>query len=191
MAELKKPAIKKTTKKVAAPKAAAKKKAVTATSDVEPAMLVQAEPQVQEVVEVKKVATEKVVPHGRYIFATGRRKTSVANVRLFEGKGEHVVNKKSLATYFSHKILQEESLQPFNVTGLGGQYYFLVNVKGGGPHSQAGAIRHGISKALSTLGEEVRKVLKKNGLLTRDPREKERKKPGLRRARRAPQWAKR
>lgn len=128
---------------------------------------------------------------GRYIFATGRRKTAVANVRLFEGKGECVVNKKKFELFFPYSFYQEEIFQPFNLTGLAGQYFFTAHINGGGPHSQAGALRHGIASALGTISPEIRKVLKKNGLLTRDDRKKERKKPGLKRARRSPQWAKR
>ena len=85
----------------------------------------------------------------------------------------------------------EEIGKPFEVTGLVGKYHFTGHVNGGGPHAQATAVRHGISQALGKLSEEVRKVLKKNGFLTRDDRKKERKKPGLKRARRSPQWAKR
>jgi small subunit ribosomal protein S9 len=136
-------------------------------------------------------AEHKHVPAGRYIFATGRRKTSVANVRLFSGKGDSVVNKKPLKQYFNYSMYQEEIGKPFDLTGLGGDYYFTCHVNGGGPHSQATAVQLGIAIALGKISEEVRKVLKKNGLLTRDDRKKERKKPGLKRARRSPQWAKR
>ncbi|MDE2311499.1 MAG: 30S ribosomal protein S9 [Patescibacteria group bacterium] len=151
-------------------------------------------------VEHKAVAAEKAAPAsaahkakpvGQYTFATGRRKTSVANIRLFAGAGDSVVNKQPWNKYFSYKHYQDEVGQPFDLTGLAGQYFFVCQVNGGGAHSQAQAVRHGISIALSKLSEEVRKVLKKNGLLTRDDRRKERKKPGLKRARRAPQWAKR
>ncbi len=128
---------------------------------------------------------------GRYIFATGRRKTAVANVRLFTGKGDSIVNKQPFEKYFSYESYQEEILSPFQKTGLGSDYHFTSHVNGGGPHSQAGALRHGIATALGKISEEVRRVLKKNGLLTRDDRKKERKKPGLKRARRSPQWAKR
>ncbi len=128
---------------------------------------------------------------GRYIFATGRRKTAIANVRLFEGKGDMVVNKKPLKQYFAYSFHYDEISRPFEVTGLGGKHYFTAHVNGGGPHAQATALRHGISIALGKTSEDVRKVLKKNGFLTRDDRKKERKKPGLKRARRAGQWAKR
>ncbi len=138
------------------------------------------------------VAVEKKpTAPGRYIFATGRRKTSVANIRLFTGEGESLVNKQPLKKYFNYNYYQEEIAKPFDLTGLGGNYYFVCHVNGGGPHSQATAVQLGISIALGKVSEEVRKILKKNGLLTRDDRKKERKKPGLKRARRSPQWAKR
>ncbi len=130
-------------------------------------------------------------PKSKYIYATGRRKTSVANVRLFEGKGEFLVNKKPLKGYFNYSYFEKEALQPFSVTGLEGKYHALLQVNGGGLHSQAKAISHGFALALGKVSEEVRKVLKKNGFLTRDDRRKERKKPGLKRARRSPQWSKR
>lgn len=128
---------------------------------------------------------------GKYIFATGRRKTAVANVRLYPGKGQAVINKKPLEKYFQYSYYQEEINKPFQLTGLEGQYSVVGHLNGGGPHSQAQALQHGISIALGKISEDVRKVLKKNGLLTRDDRKKERKKPGLKRARRSPQWAKR
>jgi small subunit ribosomal protein S9 len=128
---------------------------------------------------------------GRYIFATGRRKTAIANVRLFEGTGENVVNKKPLEKYFGYSFFLEEIGKPLETTGLAGKHYFVAHLNGGGPHAQATALRHGISGALGKISPEIRKVLKKNGFLTRDDRKKERKKPGLKRARRSPQWAKR
>lgn len=128
---------------------------------------------------------------GRYVFATGRRKTSVANVRLFEGEGKHVINKKPFEAYFTYDFYRETALKPFDATGLAKKYHIVAHINGGGAHSQAVALRHGLSVALAKASEEVRKVLKKNGFLTRDDRKKERKKPGLKRARRAPQWAKR
>lgn len=171
----------------AAPKKRAAK-AVTPAVEATPVAEVVVEAPVQAPAKVEATGT---IAAGRYLPATGRRKTAVANVRLFTGQGEIVVNKKPFKVYFSNSTLQNEALLAFKLTGLGGQYYFVATVAGGGIQAQAQAVRHGISKALSTLGEEVRRVLKKNGLLTRDDRKKERKKPGLRRARRAPQWAKR
>jgi small subunit ribosomal protein S9 len=137
------------------------------------------------------ISEKPTIAHGKYVFATGRRKSAVANVRMFSGKGETTINKKPLNTYFSYKSYAEEALRPFAVTGMTSDFYGVITVNGGGAHAQAQAIRHGFSQALGKLSEEVRKVLKKNGFLTRDPREKERKKPGLKRARRSPQWAKR
>lgn len=144
-----------------------------------------------EVVAEPVVAEKKHAAPGRYIFATGRRKTSVANVRLFTGQGDNLVNKQPLKKYFNYVYYQEEIAKPFDLTGLGEGYFFTCHVNGGGPHSQATAVQLGISIALGQVSEEVRKILKKNGLLTRDDRKKERKKPGLKRARRSPQWAKR
>jgi small subunit ribosomal protein S9 len=143
------------------------------------------------VLEAPAVHEKHTADKGRYIFATGRRKTAVSNVRLFEGKGESVVNKIPVEKYFSYSFFMEEIGRPFAVTGLAGKYYFTAHVNGGGPHAQATAVRHGIAMALGKISEDVRKVLKKNGFLTRDDRKKERKKPGLKRARRSPQWAKR
>lgn len=135
--------------------------------------------------------TKPIAKEGKYIFATGRRKTSVANIRLFPGSGETVINRKPADKYFSYSFYLDTVRQPFELTGLGNDYHFAAQVSGGGANSQAHAVRHGISIALSKISDEVRKVLKKNGLLTRDDRKKERKKPGLKRARRSPQWAKR
>jgi small subunit ribosomal protein S9 len=145
----------------------------------------------QEAAVEHVVSTTPAIAKGRYIFATGRRKTAIANIRLFEGKGDTVLNKLPLEKYFTYSFFMEEISKPFEVTGLVGKYHFTGHVNGGGPHAQATAVRHGISQALGKLSEEVRKVLKKNGFLTRDDRKKERKKPGLKRARRSPQWAKR
>lgn len=185
-------------KKTAVRKVAAKATTATAPKKraAKTAPEVEATPVAEVIVEAPvqvptKVAPTETIAAGRYLPATGRRKTAVANVRLFTGQGDIVVNKKPFKVYFSNSTLQNEALLAFKLTGLGGQYYFVATVAGGGIQAQAQAVRHGISKALSTLGEEVRRVLKKNGLLTRDDRKKERKKPGLRRARRAPQWAKR
>jgi small subunit ribosomal protein S9 len=169
------------------PKAAAPKKS---TVHKAPAVLEVA--QVEHAPKAEHHAPAKGhAPKDRYIFATGRRKTAVSNVRLFEGKGDMVVNKVPLTQYFSYSFYQDEIAKPMEVTGLAGKYYFTAHINGGGPHAQAGALRQGISIALGKISEDVRKVLKKNGFLTRDDRKKERKKPGLKRARRSPQWAKR
>lgn len=140
----------------------------------------------------KPAAAPKAPKTGdRYMFATGRRKTAVANIRLFGGTGDNQVNKKAFDVYFGQASHRDTAVRPLALTGLIGDYYFVASVNGGGVNAQAEAIRHGIAQALSTLNDDIKKVLKKNGFLTRDPREKERKKPGLRRARRSPQWAKR
>ncbi len=128
---------------------------------------------------------------GKYFYAVGRRKTSVANIRMFSGKAEHKINKKNIDAYFGMKGYVDEALKPLQLTGLENQVYIYANVKGGGTHSQAQAVAHGLAQAITASNEDFRKVLKKNGMLTRDSRMKERKKPGLKRARRGPQWAKR
>ncbi|PDW00700.1 MULTISPECIES: 30S ribosomal protein S9 [Candidatus Chloroploca] len=128
----------------------------------------------------------------RYYQGTGRRKTSVARVRLFPGNGEIVVNNKTPEDYFGPRdLLQHEIRSPLQLTEMLSSFNVLVKVHGGGVHSQAGAMRHGIARALLDHDPELRPVLKKAGFLTRDPRVKERKKPGLKRARKAPQYTKR
>ena len=122
---------------------------------------------------------------------TGRRKESIARVRLMAGKGEITVNGKKLDEYFGTEILKVIVNQPFAVTNTVGKYDVIVKVTGGGYTGQAGAIRHGISRALLEANSEFRPALKANGFLTRDPRMKERKKYGLKKARRAPQFSKR
>ena len=122
---------------------------------------------------------------------TGRRKESIARVRLMAGKGNVTVNGKTLDEYFGTEILKVIVNQPFAVTNTVGKYDVVVKVVGGGFTGQAGAIRHGIARALNEANSEFRPVLKANGFLTRDPRMKERKKYGLKKARRAPQFSKR
>lgn len=141
--------------------------------------------------ESKIIQKEESLKKDRYFFATGRRKTAVANIRMFQGKGENLVNKKAANLYFNYTHYLEEIEKPFDLTGMSKNYFFVASVSGGGMHAQAGAVRHGIATALAKISDDYRKVLKKNGLLTRDDRKKERKKPGLKRARRSPQWAKR
>ena len=122
---------------------------------------------------------------------TGRRKKSIARVRLMEGKGNITVNGKALDKYFGTEILKVIVNQPFSVTNTIGKYDVICKVQGGGFTGQAGAIRHGIARALNEADPEYRAVLKSNGFLTRDPRMKERKKYGLKKARKAPQFSKR
>jgi len=127
---------------------------------------------------------EKETKTVQYWSGTGRRKTSVASVRIFENSKEAKVNNKDVE-------LQEGVVAPFELVGKKGSFGITVKVAGGGKMSQLDAIRHGIARALEKFNPEFRSTLKKAGFLTRDPREKERKKPGLKGARRAPQWAKR
>jgi len=123
---------------------------------------------------------------------TGRRKTAVARVRLLPGEGEIVVNGRSLAEHFGAAVDEAEVRLPFRVTGTEGRFNAMIKVEGGGVTGQAGAIRHGIARALLELEPEgFRLPLRQAGLLTRDPRMKERKKYGLKRARKAPQYTKR
>ena len=122
---------------------------------------------------------------------TGRRKKSIARVRLMEGKGNITVNGKTLDEYFGTEILKVIVNQPYSVTNTVGKYDVICKVQGGGFTGQAGAIRHGISRALNEANPEYRPALKANGFLTRDPRMKERKKYGLKKARKAPQFSKR
>ena len=122
---------------------------------------------------------------------TGRRKKSIARVRLTEGKGNIVVNGKTLDEYFGTEILKVIVKQPFSVTNTDGKYDVICKVTGGGFTGQAGAIRHGIARALNEANSDYRAALKSNGFLTRDSRMKERKKYGLKKARKAPQFSKR
>ncbi|GLH65573.1 MULTISPECIES: 30S ribosomal protein S9 [Parageobacillus] len=124
-------------------------------------------------------------------YGTGRRKTSVARVRLVPGDGRIVINDRDIRDYIPSEALIEVVKQPLVLTETLGNYDVLVNVKGGGFSGQAGAIRHGIARALLQVDPDYRPVLKRAGLLTRDARVKERKKYGLKGARRAPQFSKR
>ena len=127
-------------------------------------------------------------------YATGRRKTSTARVYLTpaeEDQGSILVNKKSLEEYFPSKIMQKVVLQPLELTERSNKYNFKVTVRGGGMSGQAGAVLHGIARVLQVAEPELRAPLKKAGLLTRDPRAVERKKPGRHKARKKPQFSKR
>jgi small subunit ribosomal protein S9 len=126
-----------------------------------------------------------------YFYATGRRKTSVARVRLVPGEGILIINGRSPSEYFGRRDLETVVTQPLRITDNLGRFVASIKVEGGGVSGQAGAICHGIARALVVADEDLRPVLKKAGLLTRDPREKERKKYGLKRARKAPQYTKR
>ncbi|MFP4661197.1 MAG: 30S ribosomal protein S9 [Halanaerobiales bacterium] len=124
-------------------------------------------------------------------WGTGRRKKSVARVRLVPGSGKILVNKKDVNDYFGRDTLIKDLKTPLEITNTLNTIDVLVNVQGGGLSGQAGAIRHGISRALLKIDQDYRKTLKKAGMLTRDPRMKERKKYGLKKARKAPQFSKR
>ncbi len=124
-------------------------------------------------------------------YGTGRRKSSVARVYLIPGSGKIIINKRSIDDYFGLDTLKLIVRQPLELTGMLDKFDVKVNVYGGGTTGQAGAIRHGISRALLEADSDFRSTLKKAGFLTRDPRMKERKKYGLKAARRAPQFSKR
>ncbi len=126
-----------------------------------------------------------------YFYGTGRRKKSVARVRLYPGSGVITVNGKNIDEYFGLETLKLIINQPFGVTETLGKFDIVATVRGGGLSGQAGAIRHGLSRALVKADEAFKPTLKKAGFLTRDPRMKERKKYGLKAARRAPQFSKR
>lgn len=124
-------------------------------------------------------------------YGTGRRKTSVARVRLVDGSGKVTVNGKSMEEYFGLKTLELIIRQPLALTESTEKFDVIANVRGGGTTGQAGAIRHGITRALIEMDKDLRPALKKAGFVTRDPREKERRKYGLKKARKASQFSKR
>ena len=126
-----------------------------------------------------------------YFYGTGRRKKSVARVRLYPGTGSVTVNGRDISEYFGLETMKFIINQPFTVTETVGKFDVVANVNGGGFSGQAGAIRHGVARALLSADETYKPLLKKAGFLTRDPRMKERKKYGLKGARRAPQFSKR
>jgi small subunit ribosomal protein S9 len=125
-------------------------------------------------------------------YGTGRRKESVARVRIYPGSGRIIVNEKDAREYFGGREAYHALLKrPFEVTGTWGKYDVKAKVEGGGSSGQVGALVHGMARALLEVDESFKKPLKEAGLLTRDPREKERRKYGLKKARKAPQWSKR
>jgi small subunit ribosomal protein S9 len=129
---------------------------------------------------------------GSYYYGTGRRKTAVARVRIYpDGEGRIVVNGRDGDQYFARETLMQQVRSPFRLLELGNRFGVSVKVVGGGVSGQAGAVRHGIARALVRADEEFRSPLRRAGFLTRDPRMKERKKYGLKRARKAPQYTKR
>ena len=126
-----------------------------------------------------------------YYYGTGRRKHSVARVRMYPGTGKITINGRDIDEYFGLETLKLIVRQPMEITNTLGRFDIVCTVAGGGVYGQAGAIRHGVARALLQNGDEMRPILKKAGFLTRDPRMKERKKYGLKGARRAPQFSKR
>lgn len=145
-----------------------------------------------ETLPTETAARHAPVSSLKYIFAIGRRKRAVARVFFYlDGKGEFEVNGKPLRDYFPAEMLREIIDQPLRHSAVQNSARIVVKVHGGGIRGQAGAVRLGIARALVKLDENLRLALRGRGYLTRDPREKERKKPGLKRARRGPQWAKR
>lgn len=170
---------KKVTKKTSISKKASSKKEVTK------------KPIKKEVKKEVKKEIKKEVKKGKYVKAVGRRKTAVAQVRLYyPGKGEFLINDKNV-----FDVLSEDNfniiLQPLKACSKVKDFDFSVIVRGGGVSSQVEAVRHGVSRAIFKYDPELKVVLKVGGFLTRDPRKKERKKPGLKKARKAPQWSKR
>jgi small subunit ribosomal protein S9 len=139
-----------------------------------------------------KTIEKPVTPKSKYFYGTGKRKTSIARVRLYEkGTGQIVINNKPFEEFIPLPIIQELILYPLTLTGSKKAFDIYVKIEGGGFNSQAEAIRHGISRALVAYNADLKSTLKPDGLLTRDARIKERKKYGLKRARRAPQFSKR
>ncbi len=146
-------------------------------------------------IESKKIEKKDTLKKKRrdYLYATGKRKSAIARIRIYPRKTDKVIliNDKKLNEYFPTVELQNIVISPLKKLDLLNKYYITIKVIGGGYKSQAESVRHGISRILVSINSDYRKTLKGEGLLTRDSRKKERKKPGLKRARRAPQWAKR
>lgn len=171
------------TKKEAIKKPAKKPTAKKTVKKVAPKKVGEDEPDVSE--------SKKRVRHS-YLFAVGRRKKAVSRTRLYKkGTGKIIVNEKEFNKYFPTFQLQQVITQPLEAVGKLKEFDFTIKVQGGGPMGQAVAVRHGISRALLVFDQSLRTSLKPHGYLTRDPRRKERKKPGLKRARRAGQFSKR
>ncbi len=140
----------------------------------------------------KEKNKDQIKISGKYFYAVGRRKRAVATVRVYEkGKGQIYINNRLLEEYFPRFEQQKDVLDPLKAVGEDKNHDITIHVKGGGLQGQADSIKLGIARALVKMNSELRETLKKLGFLRRDPRKKERKKPGLKRARRAPQWSKR
>jgi len=146
---------------------------------------------VRIVVETKR-ASQPTGTKPQYYYGLGRRKTAVARIRLYPGSGQILINGRPASQYFGNRLLYRVMItEPLRLTGLQDHFDIRARVVGGGISGQAGAVRHGVARALLRFNPELRPVLKRAGLLTRDPRVKERMKPGLKRARKAPQYTKR
>lgn len=183
-----------TTPKTTSKDAAVKSKTVKKETKKEdtPKKPVVAKQEKKETEQKATIQTKRIKGTPKYFEAVGRRKTSTARIRLFtQDKKDIVVNKKPYKDYFPVFSLQKVVEAPLEQINSLGKFGISAHVKGGGPSGQAEACRHGIARALVVLNPYFRKRLKKAGFLTRDPRVRERKKPGLKRARRAPQWSKR
>ena len=190
---VKKPAVKKAAtekkvvKKTVAKKPAVKKVEVAVTPEV-----VVTPKTTKETIKKEEPKASKTSFTGKYISAIGRRKTAIARVRLFaDGKNQIIVNQKDYRDYFQVESMQSKVREPIDKMKLIEKFDVSVVARGGGVDSQAEAVCHGIARALVKLDETLKKRLRKEGLLTRDSRMKERKKPGLKRARKAPRWSKR
>ncbi|MFA6992875.1 MAG: 30S ribosomal protein S9 [Candidatus Gracilibacteria bacterium] len=151
----------------------------------------QESPKKEKKTTVEPTAPAAATQKGKYFYATGKRKTSVAKVRLYKGTGNITINDRPISKYFTVKTLIGLIKSPFVLTGTSQKFDVVVKADGGGITSQAEAIRHGISKALIVSDPLSKPSLKKAGMVTRDSRIKERKKPGLKRARKGPQFSKR
>ncbi len=169
------------------------KKIVKKLAPKEKAPIKKRAPKKESKAAVLKLPVEKKATEEKYIEAVGRRKTAVARVRLFStrGKTEFLVNNKEIKEYFPSPELQGTILSALEMMNCLDKFSISIKVSGGGKSAQSGAARHGISRALIKFNPDFRKRLKKAGFLTRDPRMRERKKFGLKRARRGPQWSKR
>lgn len=151
----------------------------------------------KKIIEEKNEATvtpkHEALTKAHFIYAVGKRKTANARVRLYAKSQtkDFIINNKKIEEYFPYFEQQKKAREPLKIAGLENNFLITVKVAGGGKHGQADAVRHGVARALLKYNEDLRKVFKPRGFLTRDSRMKERKKPGLKRARRAPQWQKR
>ena len=154
--------------------------------------MAEAKKNIKKTVTKEKVEPKKKDLSGKYIQAIGRRKTSVAQVRLYEkGSGDILINDKVGIEYLKKEENLSAALQPLKIVSKLNDFNISVLVRGGGSLGQIDAIKHGIARALIKIDPELKTILKTNGYITRDPRKKERKKPGLKKARKAPQWSKR